>query len=124
MLVGASSFVVSPPRNTRVLFGALSEDQMTETQLKIKDIQEKWTEYRHYSREEAQEKLDGEWLEAYNRFYEKYDEDMEGMTNIVQSIKKQIEPPKVLAKTKGQRKRDAWARVQAREAARAASAAK
>jgi hypothetical protein len=65
--------------------------------------------------------LEPEWKEAYNRFFEKYDSDMQKMTDIATKLEKMIEPPKVEKKTKGQRKRDAWAKVQAREAARAAN---
>ena len=60
---------------------------------------------------------DPKWLEEYEKFYNKYNEDMDKMTNIVEKIQKQIEPPKVEKKTKGQRKRDKWAKVQARAAA-------
>ena len=105
------------------LCGAIPKDQMTDDQLKILEIQETWSEIRHLDREEAQGKLEGEWLEAYNRFYEKYDEDMEKMTEIAEKVQKLIEPPKVEKKTKGQKRRDAWARAQAREAARAAAEA-
>ena len=74
-------------------------------------------------REEAQNTLEGEWLEAYNRFYEKYDDDMVRMTEIAEKVQKMIEPPKVEKKTKGQKRRDAYAKVVAREAARAAAQA-
>lgn len=70
-------------------------------------------------RETAQKELEGEWLEAYNRFYEKYDDDMERMTEYAKKLEKLIEPPKVERKTNGQRKRDAYAKVVEREAARA-----
>lgn len=70
-------------------------------------------------REEAEKTLEGEWLEAYNRFFEKYDDDMTRMTEIAEGVQKLIEPPKVSKKTKGQRKRDLYAKVLARQAARA-----
>ena len=72
------------------------------------------------SKEEAAS-LDPEWKEAYDRFFTKYDEDMEKMTQITQMLQKAIEPPKVEKKSEGQKKRDKWAKVQAREAARAAA---
>lgn len=65
-------------------------------------------------------KLEPEWKEAYDRFYETYHSDMDKMLEITSKLEKMIEPPRVEKKTKGQRKRDAWAKVQAREAARAA----
>jgi hypothetical protein len=89
---------------------------------KIAEIQEKWSEIRLMDREEAQKTLEGEWLEAYNRFYEKYDDDMTRMTEIAEKVQKMIEPPKVQKKTKGQKRRDAYAKVVAREQARAAAA--
>lgn len=92
---------------------------MTADQLEIKKIAEKWTDIRLLSRDEAKAQLDGEWLEAYNRFYEKYDKDMDYMQEIADKLQTMIEPPKVQKKSKGQKKRDAWAKVQAREAARA-----
>ena len=92
---------------------------MTADALEIRKIQKKWTEIRHMDREEAQKELDGEWLEAYNRFYEKYDDDMTRMTEIAEKLETMIEPPKVEKKSKGQKRRDAYAKVLAREAARA-----
>lgn len=93
---------------------------MSENQLEIKKITDKWTEVRHLSKEEAESQLEGEWLEAYNRFYTKYDDDMTRMTEIATMLQKQIEPPKVQKKSEGQKRRDKWALIQAREAARAA----
>ena len=80
----------------------------------IKAIQEKWSEIRHLTREEAKEQLDGEWLEAHTRFYDQYDSDMERMEEIIETLEKQIEPPRVQKKTKGQKRRDAYARKLAR----------
>ena len=90
---------------------------MSSDQLEIRKIQDKWNEIRHLDREEAQKTLEGEWLEAYNNFYEKYDDDMTRMTEIAEKVQKMIEPPKVEKKTKGQKRRDAYARKLAREAA-------
>lgn len=97
---------------------------MTANQLEIKKISDKWAEVRHLSREEAEKTLEGDWLEAYNRFYERYEEDMEKMTDLAEKMEKLIMPPKVQKKTKGQRKRDKWAKIQEREKARAAAAAR
>mmetsp|Transcript_18606 Transcript_18606/g.38330 ORF Transcript_18606/g.38330 Transcript_18606/m.38330 type:complete len:119 (-) Transcript_18606:95-451(-) len=76
----------------------------------IKDIKEKWTEVRRLTREEAKEQLDGEWLEAHTRFFDQYDSDMERMEEIVTKLEKQIEQPRIQKKTKGQKRRDAFAR--------------
>ena len=81
---------------------------MSENQLKIKEIQSKWNEVRLLDRETAKNTLDGEWLEAYNRYYELYDSDMERMIEIVTNLNDTTPP--VSKKTKGQRKRDAYAR--------------
>ena len=97
----------------------MSDDLKTSETKEIESIQEKWNEVRLMSKEEAAN-LEPEWKEAYDRFYEKYDSDLEKMMEITDKLQKMIEPPRVQKKTKGQRKRDAWAKVQAREAARAA----
>ena len=96
---------------------------MTADQREILRIQEKWSEVRLLSREEAKSTLEGDWLDAYNRFHEKYDNDMTQMMEIAEKLQKMIEPPKVAKKSEGQRKRDRYAKVVAREAARAAAAA-
>lgn len=96
------------------LSAKLPEDMISDERREIMGLQEKWSEIRHLDREEAQKTLDGEWLEAYNRFYEKYDDDMTRMTEIVTNIEKYIEPEKIQKKTKGQKRRDAYARKLAR----------
>lgn len=100
------------------LAGTIPAEEMTADQSEISKIAQKWAEVRHLPKEEAQSQLDGEYLEAYNRFYQKYDEDMNHMTEIAIMLKKAIEPPRVQKKSQGQKKRDKWAKVQAREAAR------
>lgn len=124
LLVGASSFAVVPqatPRSHTALLALMPEDEMSENQLEIKKIQDKWSEVRHLTKEEAEGQLEGDWLEAYNRFYTKYDDDMERMTEIAAMVQKSIEPPKVEKKTQGQKRRDKWALIQAREAARSSN---
>ncbi|VEU41315.1 unnamed protein product [Pseudo-nitzschia multistriata] len=118
LLVGAQSFApVAPGRASSALAGAVPEDQMSDAQKEIAGIQTKWNEVRHLTREEAKAQLDGEWLEAHTRFYDQYDDDMERMIEILTKLEKQIEPPRVEKKTKGQKRRDAFARKQARAAA-------
>merc|ERR1712085_188214 len=108
----------SAPLTTRgfssALFAAIPEADRSDTQQEIKGIQSKWGEVRRMSREEAKEQLDGEWLEAHTRFFDLYDGDMERMEEIVSKLEKQIEPPRVEKKTKGQKRRDAYARKLAR----------
>jgi len=104
---------------TQLSVSSLSDDLKSQESKEIEAIQEKWNEVRLMSKEEA-EKLEPEWKEAHERFHKKYDEDMEKMLEITSKLQKMIEPPRVAKKTQGQRKRDAWAKVQEREAARAA----
>jgi hypothetical protein len=99
---------------------AIPESEMSANQLEIKKIQDKWGQVRLMDKSQIAS-IEPEWKEAYNRFFEKYDSDMQKMTDIATKLEKMIEPPKVEKKTKGQRKRDAWAKVQARAAARAAN---
>mmetsp|Transcript_7992 Transcript_7992/g.17194 ORF Transcript_7992/g.17194 Transcript_7992/m.17194 type:complete len:124 (-) Transcript_7992:132-503(-) len=114
LLVGAQSFApVARPAASSALAAALPEEQLSESQKEIKGIQEKWNEVRHLSREEATAQLEGEWLEAHGRFYDQYDDDMERMIEIVTKLEKQIEQPRIQKKTKGQRRRDAFARKSA-----------
>jgi hypothetical protein len=119
---------VAPPtfaagtRMTTSLSIWIPEEDMTANQLEIKRISDKWSEVRLMSSEDAAS-LEPEWKEAYDRYYEKYHKDMKYMMEITNKVQALIEPPKVQKKTKGQKKRDKWAIVQAREAARAAAAA-
>jgi hypothetical protein len=104
------------------LAALIPEDEMSANQLEIKKISDKWKEVRQLSREEAAVQLEGDWLEAYNRFYARYDEDMTKMTEITAILQKAIDPPQIQKKTKSQKKRDKWAIVQARQAARVVAA--
>ena len=106
------------------LFAAVAEGDRSDTQKEIKDIQAKWGEVRKLSRDEAKDQLEGEWLEAHTRFFDLYDSDMERMEEIVDKLTKSIEQPKVEKKTKGQRKRDAFARKQDLAALKARNAGK
>ena len=82
----------------------------------------RWGEIKVLSRAEADSQLEGEELEAYNNFYQHVSDDLERMSSIANMIVKSLEKKKeIKPKTKGQRKRDKWAKVQAREAARAAA---
>jgi hypothetical protein len=98
----------------------IAEADMSADRLKILEIQKKWVELRLLSREEAKATLDGEWLEAYNRFFEKYDDDMTRMEEIADNLSK-VAPP-IAKKTKGQKKRDKYAGVVELAAIRAANA--
>jgi len=111
LFVGAQGFApIARQSASAPLFAAIPEEEMSDAQKEILSIQEKWSEIRHLTREEAKEQLDGEWLEAHTRFYDQYDSDMERMEEIVTKLEKQIEQPRVQPKTKGQKRRDAYAR--------------
>lgn len=69
------------------------------------------------SKEDANS-LEGEWKEAYERYHTKYDSDIEKMLEISSKLKGMLEPPRIQKKTDGQRKRDKFAVIQARELAR------
>ena len=100
----------------------IPKDQMTPDQLKIEKIRETWNKVRLMDAEEVKA-LDfedaEEYKEAYKRFYERYHKDMDNMIMIASKLKDIMEPKRLQRKTKGQRKRDKYARVQEREAARA-----
>jgi len=108
--------------SSTTLAARIPEEEMTADQLEIVRISEKWSKVRLMSSEEAAS-LEPEWKEAYDRYHEKYHKDMEYMMEVAGKVQKLIEPPKVQKKSKGQKKRDKWAIVQARDAARAAAAA-
>lgn len=99
-----------------------AREDMSEKRLELADITDKWTAIRHMDRAEAEKTLEGEWLEAFNRFYARYDEDMTKMEDIAERLQKLIEPPQIAKKSKSQRKRDRFAIVVEREAIRAANA--
>jgi len=101
----------------------LPVEDMTADQLEIRKISEKWSEVRLLGRDEVGD-LDSEWQEAHQRYFEKYDKDMEFMQDVATKLQKMIEPPKVQKKSKGQKRRDAWAKKQALASARAAAARK
>mmetsp|Transcript_11249 Transcript_11249/g.21042 ORF Transcript_11249/g.21042 Transcript_11249/m.21042 type:complete len:140 (+) Transcript_11249:131-550(+) len=82
---------------------------------------DRWFEIRTLSKEEAEAQLSGEELEAHKRYYAELDEDMAKLQDIAKLMLKSLEPPTVKPKGKKQRKRDRWAKVQQREAAKAAA---
>jgi hypothetical protein len=90
---------------------------MTADQLKIRDIVDKWRVVRLMDRTHAEAELDEEWMAAYNKYHEAYQQQIERMVEIKEKVAVMIEPPKIEKKGKKQRKRDMFARKQAREAA-------
>ena len=83
---------------------------------------ERWREIRLFSDEEAEAQLEGEELENWQNYHQAVKDDIEKMKQIAEMMMKSVEPPRIQPKGKKQRKRDKWAKIQAREAARAAQA--
>eukprot|EP00986_Skeletonema_menzelii_P019037 scaffold27055_cov155-Skeletonema_menzelii.AAC.2 len=81
----------------------------------------RWGEIRSMTADEAAANLAGEELEAYNRYYEEVREGVLKMQELAGLMMKDVEPPRIQPKSKNQRKRDKWALVQRREAAKAAA---
>jgi hypothetical protein len=74
------------------------------------------------TKDDAAANLSGEELEAYNRYYDEVREGVLQMKELAEMMNKDVSKiDGIEPKTKGQRKRDAWARIQAREAANAAA---
>ncbi|GKY92723.1 hypothetical protein MPSEU_000242300 [Mayamaea pseudoterrestris] len=125
LCTGAAAFapVAVPSRSSTRLTGWIPEADMTTDQLEIKKIAAKWSEVRLMDAEQA-ESLEPEWKEAHTRYYEKFHKDMEYAQEVVGKLQGMIEPPKLTKKSKSQKKRDKWLKIQERESIRATNAAK
>ena len=110
-------------RSSTALNARVAEEDRTAELSEIYQIADRWAEIRLYSDEEAKEKLSGEELEAYERYHAKVKEDIEKAQELATRMAKAVEIPQVAKKSKTQRKKDAWAKKQARMAADAAAAA-
>mmetsp|Transcript_18650 Transcript_18650/g.25698 ORF Transcript_18650/g.25698 Transcript_18650/m.25698 type:complete len:135 (-) Transcript_18650:175-579(-) len=122
MVAGSSAFGIAGS-STRVsstaLFAGIPDEERTPEQMEIKAKMDRWAEIRLMSDEEAKENLSGDELESVLSNNKAIKEDIDKMRQLAEMMLKSVEPPKVAPKTKGQRKRDKWARKQALEAARA-----
>jgi hypothetical protein len=87
---------------------------LDETEQRIGREADHWRSVKLMAPEEAAAKLDEEWLGAYTRYHAQFKEDMDSMIDIANLVAKVSQVSRILPKTKGQRKRDAWARKQAR----------
>ncbi|KAL7529409.1 hypothetical protein ACHAWF_002968 [Thalassiosira exigua] len=84
---------------------------------------QRWGEIRSMTKDEAAAELGPEDLEVYTNYYAEVREGVLKMQELAKLMMEDVDKAKgVEPKTKGQRKRDKWAQVQAREAARAAAA--
>ena len=80
----------------------------------------RWSEIRLLSDEEAEAQLSGDELESFKSYHADVKEGIEKLEKVAEMMLKSLEPPRVKAKGKKQRKRDKWAKVSAIAAARAA----
>jgi hypothetical protein len=99
----------------------LAEEDRSADQKEIVRMCDRWAEIRIYSDEEAKEKLSGEELEVYEAYHAKKIASVTKMTEIVNMMMKNVDPPRIKPKGKAQRKRDKWAATVAREALKAAA---
>ncbi len=93
-------------------------EERTAESLANEEKANRWKEIRLLSDEEAEKQLEGEELESYQTYHAAVKEDMGKMRDVATMMLKSLEPPKVKAKGKKQRKRDAWAKKKAIAAAR------
>eukprot|EP00804_Cyclotella_cryptica_P010421 CCRYP_018144-RA/>CCRYP_018144-RA protein AED:0.27 eAED:0.27 QI:184/1/1/1/1/1/2/1218/129 len=120
LISGASAFGVPPTIQTRSLTTSTTLHESLSVEERASKIA-RWGEIRAMTQEEANAQLSVEELEAYNRYYAEMREGVLKMQELATIMMKNVEPPRIMPKTKGQRKRDKWARVQAREAANASA---
>merc|ERR1712174_39954 len=103
-------------KNQKQLFLA-KDDDMEITDEKL----QRWKEIRFLSDEEAEATMAGEELEGYKAHHQRVKDDIEKAIELAKMMCDAIESTGVKPKTKGQKRRDKWASVQEREAAKAAS---
>merc|ERR1719203_1052011 len=122
-LVGsASAFGVHPTfKSTSRSITSLNEAvevELTAEQIEMKAKCERWGAIKVLSEEDARAQLEGEELQSYLDYHQHIAEDIERMKAIAEMMVKDMDKKKeIKPKTKGQRKRDKWAKVQARMAA-------
>ncbi|KAL3815716.1 hypothetical protein ACHAXA_004918 [Cyclostephanos tholiformis] len=129
LIAGASAFGTLPaaitapsPRRTTATTTSLNEFLSAEERA---DKISRWSEIRSMTREEASSSLSPEDLETYNNYYAEVRDGVLKMQELASLIMQSVDKAKGIApKTKGQRKRDKFARVQARAAGKAAAAIK
>merc|ERR1711966_132133 len=125
MASSAAAFGVVYPTVTRstALSALPTRDEASPEQAADMDYAQRWGEIKILSREDADSTLSGDELEAYNNYHQHVSDDIARMSQIAEMFVNNLEKKKEMTpKTKGQRKRDKWAQVQAREAAKAAAA--
>ena len=125
MAVATSAFGVNRPavstKSATQVFGMVEESEKTQQTLDNEAKANRWNEIRLLSDEEAEKQLSGEELETFKSYHADMKEDLSKMQDIAKMMLKSLEPPKVKAKGKKQRKRDAWAKKKAIAEVRAAA---
>ncbi|KAL7530087.1 hypothetical protein ACHAXR_003297 [Thalassiosira sp. AJA248-18] len=107
---------VTTTRTTTALAAFLTPEERA-------DKIQRWGEIRAMTKEEAASNLSGEELETYNSYYTEVREGVLKMQELANIMMADVDKGKGIApKTKGQRKRDMWAKKQNRIAANAAAA--
>lgn len=99
---------MSPSRPTTALSEFLTPEDRA-------DKIARWGEIRAMTADEASANLEGEELELYNSYYVEVREGVLQMQELAGLVMADVDKTKGIApKTKGQRKRDAWARKELR----------
>eukprot|EP01083_Nonionella_stella_P002077 5968_1 len=119
IIAGAAAFGVNPITTSRRTT-ALNEFPTPEERApKL----ERWGEIRAMTAEEAAANLEGEELETYNAYYAEVREGVLKMQELAKIMMEDVDKASgIPPKTKGQRKRDMFAKKTARAAANAAAA--
>jgi glucan phosphorylase len=97
------------------------EEEMASNVREQMKIAERWNSIRLLSDEEAEKQLSGQELDNFKKYHETIKADFAKMRKIAEMMTQEF--VKISPKTKKQRKRDKWARVQAQAAADLAAAA-
>jgi len=117
-VASVSGFGIAPtfktlPRSSTSL-NEVAESELSGEELELKKQCERWSAIKVLPEEEARAQLEGEELQTYLDYHAHIVEDIERMKLIADMIEKDMDKGVgVKPKTKGQRKRDKWARVQA-----------
>lgn len=120
LIAGAAAFGVPPTVTTSRRSTALNEFLSVEERA---DKISRWGEVRSMTKEEAAANLSGEELETYNNYYSEVRDGILKMQELAKIMMVDVDKTQGIApKTKGQRKRDMWAKKQHRAACNAAAA--
>mmetsp|Transcript_13570 Transcript_13570/g.19794 ORF Transcript_13570/g.19794 Transcript_13570/m.19794 type:complete len:135 (+) Transcript_13570:36-440(+) len=120
MIAGSSAFGIAKPStklSSTALYARIPDEERSPDLMELKGKMDRWAEIRSMSPEEAEANLSGDELESYKNNNQLCVDDIEKAKEIAKMMLKSVEPPRIAPKTKGQRKRDKYARKVALEAA-------